>query len=92
MGIGVVGGAVSDSKTPTTTSVFVNRAIVYSGSVFSAAGRALSLMVRFRFRVTKGKLIGGTASCSVISSFSSEGITTLLISKGGFTSSMTTNY
>ena len=46
MGIGVVGGAVSDSKTPTTTSVFVNRAIVYSGSVFSAAGRALSLMVR----------------------------------------------
>ena len=91
LGIGVVRGKVSGSETTIAASVSVTRAIVLSSSILSGAGSTLSTMVPSRLKGTYGSFEGCTVGYFVISPCSPKGKTTLLISEGGFTSSMTTN-
>ena len=85
-GIGVLWSAAFGSETAAWLSASITRTSVLSGFVLSGAGSALSTNDPFWFKDINGWL----GSCDAICSSSLEGITTFLISEGGFTSSVIT--
>ena len=89
MGIGVVGGVVSGSKTTAAATGWVTKVSVLFGFIIFGAGSAILTIGFSRFKGTNGEFDVAAAGCSL---GSSEGRTTLLIFDGGLTSLMTTQY
>ena len=79
IGIEVFGGAVFGTKTTITASGSYSRAIILSGSIFSGAGLAFSIVVLSLLKGTNGRLEGCAAGCSISSSCSPQGMITILI-------------